>query len=305
MAIFEQLVCADRTRLTEAGLAELQSCSRGALRCFPDDPASEAELAERIGDADAVLVGWQTRVPATVLRQARRLRYVGLCCSLYDPASANVDIAAARTLGIEVRGVRDYGDEGVVEFVLAELVCLFKGLGDRRWGEEPAELAGKTLGIVGFGTTGQMVARAARGFGMEVLYFSRTRKPGSEGTGVLYAPLAELLARADAVTTHLPRNTRLLDEAAFAAMRPRSVLVNTSLGPTFDVEAFCAWIEGAGHFAVFDADGAAGCAERLAAAPRVRIYGRSSGFTAEARLRLTEKVIANLRSFLEGQGSAG
>jgi hypothetical protein len=297
--IFNQLVCADKTRLTPAGIAELQACSRGAVRCFPDDPASEVELSARINDADALLVGWQTKVSAAVLRSADRLRYVGMCCSLYDPASANVDIAAARELGIEVRGVRDYGDEGVAEFIFAELISLFKGMGARQWGEEPEELKGKTLGIVGFGATGQMVARLARCFGMEVLYYSRTRKPAQEGQAVNYAPLPDLLSRADVVTTHLPRNTRILDAAAFAAMKPRAVLVNTSLGPTFEVEAFCRWIKGDGHHAIFDADGAAGCAERLAKFPRVRIYGKSSGFTAEARLRLTRKVIENIRSYLE------
>jgi phosphoglycerate dehydrogenase-like enzyme len=301
--IFERLVLADRTRLTAEGVAELQRFSRQRLGLFADDPATEAELAARIGEADAVLVGWQTKVTAAVLAAAAKVRYVGMCCSLYDEASANVDIAAARRLGIEVRGVRDYGDEGVAEFVVAELVSLYKGLGGRQWGPEPEEIKGKTLGVVGFGKTGAMVAQAAAAFGMEVLYFSRTRKPEQEGESVHFAPLAELLTRADAVTTHLPRNTRILDAAAFAALKPGAVLVNTSIGPTFDVDAFCAWMEKGGNFAVFDADGAAGCTERFARYPGVRIYGRSTGFTVEARLRLTNKVIANIRAFLAERGT--
>ena len=302
--IFDQLVCADKTRLTPEGIGRLQAFSRAEVRCYPDDPATEPEILARIGEADAVLVGWQTRVSRAVLRAAGRLKYVGMCCSLYDPASANVDIGAARELGIEVRGVRDYGDEGVAEFVLAELICLFKGLGAVQWGKEPSELKGKTLGVIGFGTTGRMVAQAAGAFGMEILYFSRTRRPECEGQAVRYAPLMELLSRADAVTTHLPRNTRLLDGSAFAAMKPGAVLVNTSLGPTFDVPAFCDWVGKRGGHALFDADGAAGCAEQIGKLPGVRIYGRSCGFTAEARLRLTEKVIENIRSFTEGRGPA-
>lgn len=296
---FDQLVLVDKSRLTPEGITQLQAFSRAPVRCYPDDPATEPEILVRIGDADAVLVGWQTRLSAAVLRSAPRLRYVGLCCSLYDEASANVDIAAARELGIAVRGVRDYGDEGVAEFILAELISLFKGLGTRRWGAEPEELKGKTLGIIGFGTTGSMVAQAARAFGMEVLYHSRTRKPELEGRSVRCVPLMELLARSDAVTTHLPRNTRLLDAAAFAAMKPGAVFVNTSLGPTFEVSAFCGWMAQGGRFAIFDADGAAGCAERLARFPEVRIYERSSGFTAQARVRLTQKVIGNIRSYLD------
>jgi len=298
--IFNQLVCADKTRLTPEGIAQLQEFSRAKVMCYPDDPATEGEILARIADADGILVGSQTQVSAAVLRAAVCLKYVGMCCSLYDPASANVDILAARELGVEVRGVRDYGDEGVAEFVLAELIFLFKGLGSDRWGEEPAELKGKTLGIIGFGTTGRMVAEAARTFGMEVLYYSRTRKPEQEAKSVRYAPMMELLSRADAVTTHLPRNTRLLDAQAFAAMKPGAVFINTSLGPTFDVPAFCHWIGQGGRHAIFDADGAAGCAERLAKFPWVRIFDKSSGFTAEARLRLTQKVIDNIRSYLEG-----
>jgi phosphoglycerate dehydrogenase-like enzyme len=297
--LFEQLVCADKTRLTLDGIARLQAFSRAGVRCYPGDPATEGELLARIRGADAVLVGWQTPVPAAVLRASGSLRYVGMCCSLYDPASANVDVITARELGIEVRGVRDYGDEGVAEFVVAELISLFKGLGPRQWGAEPEELKGKTLGIIGFGTTGRMVAEAARAFGMDVLYFSRTRKPEQERESVRYAPLSEVLSRADAVTTHLPRNTHLLDAQAFAMMKPGAVLINTSLGPTFDVPAFCDWIGQGGRHAIFDADGAGGCAERFSQFPGVRIYGRTSGFTAEARQRLTEKVLDNIRAYLQ------
>jgi lactate dehydrogenase-like 2-hydroxyacid dehydrogenase len=79
-----------------------------------------------------VLVSWNTQIRAGVLRASPRLAYVGMCCSLYDERSANVDIEAARDLGITVRGVRDYGDEGVVEFIFAELIGLFKGIGQHQ-----------------------------------------------------------------------------------------------------------------------------------------------------------------------------
>jgi len=298
-AMFAQIVCVDDTRLTPEGIGALRRFSREEPRCYGNIPASEEETLARIGDADCLLVSWKTPITGRILRASRGLRYVGMCCSLYDPASANVDIGTAGELGIEVRGVRDYGDEGVVEFIFAELISLFKGLGDRQWGDEPVELTGRTLGIIGFGTTGRMVAEAALSFGMEVLYHSRTRKPALEGKRVCYAPLRELLSRADAVTTHLPRNTRLLDGEAFAAMKPGAVLINTSLGPTFDVPAFCDWIERGGCYAIFDADGAGGYAEDLARYSGVRIFGRSAGFTAEARLRLTEKVLGNIRSYLD------
>jgi len=94
-----------------------------------------------------------------------------MCCSLYDQKSANVDIEAARKLGIDVKGVRDYGDEGTVEFIFAQLIYLFKGLGKNQWGSEVTELKNKSVGIIGFGTLGQMVGKIAVHFGMQGFLF--------------------------------------------------------------------------------------------------------------------------------------
>lgn len=299
--LFEQIVCLDATGLTDEGYAALQRRSSRPLITYADSPASEEELLRRIRGADCALVSWRTPVPAEVIRRAQGLRYIGMCCSLYSPESANVDIAAARGCGVDVRGVRDYGDEGVAEFILAQLICLYKGIGPRQWGERPTELAGKTMGVVGFGATGRLVARAARGFGMRVLYHSRAPKPDLETEGVRYAALGELLAAADVVTTHLPKHTRLLGAGELALLRPGAVLVNTSLGPTFDPDAFCAWAAQGRGYAIFDEDGAVGYAETFGAFPNVILWDRTAGSTAESRERLTAKVLANIDDFLAGR----
>lgn len=169
-----------------------------------DDPADGDAVIDRIGDADCVLVGWRTRIGAAALAACPAVRYVGMCCSLYDEKSANVDIAAARERGIVVKGVRDYGDEGTVEFIFARLICLYKGMDGAIWGSEPTELGGRRLGIVGMGTLGKMVARAALCFGMEVAYHSRTRKPEIEALGAEYLELDALLSGCDVVSLHLP-----------------------------------------------------------------------------------------------------
>lgn len=77
-------------------------------------------------------------------------------------------------------GVKDYGDEGVVEYVVSELVRLLHGFGNVRWLEESTELTGRKVGIIGLGKTGGMIAEAMRFFGAEVLYYSRTRKAEAE-----------------------------------------------------------------------------------------------------------------------------
>ena len=222
-----------------------------------------------------------------------------MCCSLYDASSANVDIRAAQSLKIAVHGVRDYGDEGVVEFVIAQLISLYKGLEKKQWGNESTELTGKKLGIIGFGTTGQMVAKIACSFGMQVLYYSRTRRKELENECIRYVSLDEMLIEADVVTTHLPKNTYILGAEEFERMKPGSILVNTSLGPTFDTTAFCDWIEQGFNYAIFDADGSSGYVEIFSKYPNVIISDKVAGWTLEARSRLTKKVIENIRDFLK------
>lgn len=296
--MFNQIVCVDKTGLTEHGYIQLQNYSQNKLINYSDYPTTTDEIITRIKDADCVLVSWNTQISAEALQAAKKLKYVGMCCSLYDPASANVDIQAAQTQNITVRGVRDYGDEGVVEFIMAQLISLYKGLGKLQWGAEPTELSGKKLGIIGLGTTGQMVAQMARHFGMRVWYTSRTRKEALESEHVQYAPLHELLTLADVVTTHLPKRTILLGAKEFSLMKPGSILVNTSLGPTFNVPAFCDWIENGRNFAIFDADATTGHVETFAQYPNIIMSNKVSGWTVEARGRLTEKVLANIQEYL-------
>ncbi|MDW7693578.1 NAD(P)-dependent oxidoreductase [Flammeovirgaceae bacterium SG7u.111] len=295
---FKQIVCVDNTNLQPWALEKLARYSEKPIKLFNEPPASDAEIVERIGDADAFLVSWGTKISANVIEQAPNLQYIGMCCSLYSKESANVDIDAAEKRGITVKGVRDYGDEGVVEFVFAQLINLGKGMGKHQWKPKQTELKGKTLGIIGMGTLGSMVAQVAVAFGMDVLYFSRTRKPDLETVHIRYAPLEELLPQADAITTHLPRNTHLLGKKEFDLMKPNSVLINTSLGATYEIDAFSKWASQAGNFAIVDIDGALGNEAAHQALPNVICIDRISGMTDAAFRRLSEKVLANVEEYL-------
>ena len=222
-----------------------------------------------------------------------------MCCSLYDENSANVDIAAARKLGIEVRGVKDYGDEGTIEFIFAQLIYLFKGLGKQQWKNEATELTNKNIGIIGLGTLGKMVAKTATHFGMKVFYFNRSRKYGMEKEGIVYLPLNELMATCDVVTTHLPRNTILLTEQEFGIKKKNSILINTSLGLTFEKAAFVKWIShDKTSFAIFDADGVGDFVDEFSAHENIILSNQFAGFTLEAKKRLSEKVYANMTNYL-------
>ena len=137
--MFEKLVAIEPVHLVETGVKELKNLAKEVI-FYDDIPADDAEIVRRIGDADAVLVCYTSRITGETLAQCPKVKYVGMCCSLYSEESANVDIAYARAHGIDVRGIRDYGDRGVVEFVLCELVRFLHGYDRPMWKDQPQEI---------------------------------------------------------------------------------------------------------------------------------------------------------------------
>lgn len=293
--LYSSLVSVDQTGLKLWAKEEIKTLAK-EIQFYEDDPINEEETIARASHADALLVSWRTPITKKVIAACPHLKYIGMCCSLYDEKSANVDIAFAHERGIHVRGVRDYGDEGLVEFILSELIRLLHGFGDYQFREKQEELTHKKLGIIGFGTTGQMLASRAQAFGMQVIYYSRTRKEWLENDGVAYRPLHALLREADIVSTHLPKHSVILKEDEFDALGEGKILVNTSLEPTFDLSAFKGWMsQSKNNFAILDRGGL-GCAyQELRMIDRVITTEKVSGFTVQAEERLSEKVVANLR----------
>jgi len=304
MKTFQKIVVIDSCGLTAVVLEQIAQLSEEPINIFNDFPGSDAEIQNRIGDSDCVLVSWHTKVNADVIKASPNLKYIGMCCSLYDETAANVDIVQARKQGIVVKGVRDYGDDGTLEFIFAELIYLVKGLSNHKWQPENRELRGKTMGIIGMGTLGTMVARMARHFGMKVYYFNRSRKQELEAEGFGFLPLNELLETCDVISTHLPKNSIVIKEQNFKYKKPNSILVNTSIGLTFDKNAFLSWLsEDPTSFAIFDGPGVGEYAEEFSQYPNLIISEKSSGFTLEAQSRLSEKVLENMESFLAGHSA--
>ena len=296
---FQKITLIDSCGLTSPILEQIAQLSIAPITIYNDFPATDDEILQRIGDSDCILVSWHTKVNAEVIQASPKLKYIGMCCSLYDEKAANVDIVQARLQNIVVKGVRDYGDDGTLEFIFAELIYLMKGLGNLQWQSETRELRGKTMGIIGMGTLGTMVARTARHFGMEVFYFNRSRKYELEEEGFGFLPLNELMARCDVISLHLPKNSIVLTEPEFSIKKANSILVNTSIGLTFDKEAFLDWIsKDTSSFAIFDRVAVGEHFEELSKYTNIILSERSSGFTMEAKSRLSEKVLDNIQSFL-------
>ena len=297
--MFEKLVAIEPVSLISSAEEQLHQYAREVV-LFRDVPSSNDAIVQRIGDADAVLLSYTSRIDREVLERCPRIRYIGMCCSLYSEESANVDIAFARSRGIRVLGIRDYGDRGVVEYVLHELTGLLHGFGLPMLHEEPMEITGLKVGIVGLGVSGRMIADALQFMGAEVRYYSRTRKPDAEAVGMAYKPLPQLLTESEVVFTCLNKNVLLLGREEFAQLGSGKVLFNTSIGPGFDSAALQDWLTLPGTHFFCDTRAAAGPVdEGFFSRENVHCANVSAGRTRQAFVLLSQKVLANLRTALE------
>ena len=173
--MFKKLVMIEPINIFDIHKNELHKYANEVIE-YKDMPKDDDEIITRIGDADAVLLSYTSRINSYVLEQVKNVKYIGMCCSLYSVESANVDIVKAKELGITVTGVRDYGDNGVAEYVIHELVEFLGGYKGNYWDNIAHEITGLKCGVIGLGTSGSLIAKTLKFFGANVSYYSRTRK---------------------------------------------------------------------------------------------------------------------------------
>ena len=297
--MFKKLVAIEPVSLIPSAEEKLHDYAKEVI-LYRDVPADDEEILRRIANADAVLVSYTSRITASVIDHCPNVRYIGMCCSLYSEESANVDIASARKHGIRVLGIRDYGDRGVVEYVLHELTGLLHGFYDMPLlRDEPVEILGLKVGIVGLGVSGRMIAEALKFLGAEISYFARSPKPDAQAAGMTFKPLNTLLSESEVVFCCLNKNVLLLKKEQFEALGNGKVLFNTSIGPGFDSAELEKWLDHKGNYFFCDTKAAAGAVgtdffdRKNVFTPAV-----SSGRTKQAFVLLSEKVLANLETAL-------
>ena len=296
--MFNKLVAIEPVSLVPAAEAQLKNYAKEIVM-YPDIPANDEEILARIADADCVLVSYTSRINRWVIERCPNVKYIGMCCSLYSEESANVDIACARERGIQVLGIRDYGDRGVVEYVLHELTGLLHGFGMPMLRDEPVEILGLKVGIVGLGVSGRMIAEALQFLGAEISYYARAPKADAEAAGMAYKPLNQLLAESEVVFCCLNKNVLLLQKEQFEALGNGKVLFNTSIGPGFDSAELENWIAQPGNHFFCDTKAAAGqVSEGFFARENVHCVNVSSGRTKQAFVLLSQKVLANIETAL-------
>jgi phosphoglycerate dehydrogenase-like enzyme len=262
---------------------------------FPreDTVPTTQELIARTNGADAVLVSPSTPITAQYLAACPAVRYIGVCGTSME----SVEQKAVQDRGIMLTNVRDYGDEPTAEFIFMQLVCLARGMDKYQWRDEPTELMGKTIGIIGLGALGQAIAHLALAYKMNVQYVSRTRKSAWEKQGVQFVDKSPLLATSDIVVISTPSNYEAISANEFDLMKPNVVLVQASQGNCFDRSAFLQWVKH--NHAILDYAAGEENYQAYKDLPNVMFLKVIAGHTWETRQRLGARVIENLHSYLE------
>ncbi|HIT90678.1 MAG TPA: D-2-hydroxyacid dehydrogenase, partial [Candidatus Merdenecus merdavium] len=214
----------------------------GELTVYDRTPASLS--AERIGDADVVLTN-KTVISSEIMDQCPNLKYIGVLATGYNV----IDIKAATKKGIVVTNIPAYGTAAVAQFAIALLLEVCHHIGHHsdevlkgRWEESEdwcfwdyplIELAGKNMGIIGFGRIGQATGTIAQALGMNVLAYDAYQNPALESEQCKYVNLDELFMKSDVISLHcplLPETNQIINEKSISKMKDGVIIINNSRG---------------------------------------------------------------------------
>ena len=287
----------------------------GEVTVYPRTESLE-DTIQRIGDHEIVLIN---KVPITeeVFEACPNIKLICVQATGYNV----VDCVAAKRRGIPVCNVPSYSTAAVAQFTMALLleVCHRIGHHDRLvhegkwcesesfcfWDSQQMELAGKTMGIIGFGSIGQAVGRLAKVLGMKVITYSRSIRP--EGKEIAeYVDLDTLLARSDVISLHcplFPETEKMINAQTIGKMKDGVILLNTSRGGVIDEEAVSVALR-SGKIRAAAVDVVSEEPMRrenpLLTAPNCIITPHMAWAPIETRQRLLGVVAENIRGFLEG-----
>lgn len=277
----------------------------------PDD-----QIVARIGDAEAVFTN-KTPLSRATLDACPTVRFVGVLATGYNV----VDYEYARARGVTVTNIPTYGTAAVAQFAIALLleVCHHVGhhateVAKGRWSSNPdwcfwdfplVELAGKTLGVIGFGRIGQSVGSIARALGMTVIAHDEYRSDAGEAIAT-YVGLDDLYARSDVISLHVPlfpATEKMINVNSIALMKPGVIIINTSRGQLVDEHDLTASLE-TGRVGSYAADVASTEPIRpdnpLLTAPNCLVTPHIAWAPKESRQRLMDVAVDNLARFLAG-----
>lgn len=282
-----------------------------------DRTVTEADAIAHIGDAEIVITN-KTVITESILAACPHIKLICISATGYN----NVDGAAARKRNIPVCNVPGYGTTAVAQFTIGLLLELCHRIGYHSdlvhggewekcpnfcfWRTPQTELTGKTLGIIGYGSIGQAVARIAAALGMRVLVSSRTRREDPAGIAE-YVDLDTLYAQSDVISLHcplFPETRGMICAESIAKMKDGVMILNTARGPLIDEAALAdALSSGKVHGAAVDVVSAEPILpdNPLLKAPNCIITPHMAWSQTEARQRVVDITAENIAAFLENK----
>jgi glyoxylate reductase len=288
------------------------------LNLGDDEPMSRAALAEAVQRADVIVPTITDRIDADLLSQAGpQLKLIANFGAGFD----HIDVPAANARGITVTNTPGVLTEDTADLTLALMMAVSRRLVEGAnivqagafTGWSPTwmmgrRMAGKRLGIIGMGRIGQAVARRAKAFGMSVHYHNRkpvSRPIAEELEATYWESLDQMLARVDIVSVncpHTPATYHLLSARRLKLLQPHAIVVNTARGEIIDETALAdllakGGIAGAG-LDVFEHEPAIN--PKLLKLPNAVLLPHMSSATVEGRIDMGEKVIINIKTWMDG-----
>lgn len=288
----------------------------GELTVYDRTPADQ--VAGRIGDAEIVYVN-KTPITRETLDKCTNIKWIGVLATGYNI----VDVAAAKEKGIPVTNIPTYGTDSVSQFAIAMLLEICHHVGAHSdathrgdWSNSPdwcfwnyplIELAGKTMGVIGFGRIGQRTAQIAQAMGMEVLAYDAYVNKSLETEHCKYADLDTLLKNSDVIALHcplFPETQGIINKNTIAKMKDGVIILNNSRGPlVVEQDLADALNSGKVYAAGLDVVSTEPIKPDnvLLKAKNCIITPHISWAPKEARLRLMNIAVDNLESYLSGK----
>ncbi len=282
------------------------------------DRTPKDKIVERIGDAQAIYVN---KVPITrdIIKACPNLKFIGVLATGYNV----IDTEAAKEAGIVVSNVPTYGTDAVAQYTIALILELCHHIGAHsdavkqgEWTSSPdwcfwkyplVELAGKTLGIIGYGRIGQRTAEIAKALKMNILAYSRNPKKDLESDNLKFASLDEIYANSDIISLHLPlfpSTEGMINKESISKMKDGVMIINTSRGPLI-VEEDLRDALNSGKVAGAAVDVVSTepieMDDPLLGAKNMIITPHIAWAPKESRQRLMDVAVDNLRAFIDGK----
>jgi len=287
----------------------------GALKVYDRTPITS--ITARIGDAEIILTN-KTPITKDILDACPDVKYIGVLATGYNV----VDASAAKEKGVVVTNIPTYGTDAVGQFAIALLLEICHHIGDHSravkkgdwtnnadwcfWNHPLIELAGKTIGIVGYGRIGQTTGRIAQALGMNVLAYDTFKNKDLESETCHYAELEEIYSQSDVIALHCPlfkETEGLICKRTIAKMKDGVIIINNSRGPLI-VEEDLRDALNSGKVAAAGLDVVStepiNMENPLMSAKNVIITPHISWAPKESRQRLLNIAVENVRGFING-----